>query len=126
MLDVDRFKAVNERLGHVGGDYVLRELTACVQGVLRKEDWLGRYGGEEFVVILPQTAGAGAVHLAERVRAAVKQHAFSYEGRPCPVTISLGVATALEAEPAGATELLGRASEKLLVAKRTGRNRVVG
>ena len=92
MFDIDRFKAINDDLGHLGGDFTLRELAACVKGSVRKEDLFARYGGEEFAVVLPETNPRGRSVVAERIRELVEQHPFQYEGKPYPVTISLGVA----------------------------------
>src|SRR5262249_53410153 len=93
MLDVDRFRVVNEELGHLGGDFTLRELAARIKGNVRKEELFARYGGEEFAVVLPETTREGAVNLSERLRTVVASQPFAYEDRSYHVTISLGVAT---------------------------------
>jgi diguanylate cyclase (GGDEF)-like protein len=125
MFDLDRFKAINDELGHLGGDFTLRELAACVKGSIRKEELFTRYGGEEFVLVLPETPLEGGVVAAERIRALVEKHPFLYEGKAYPVTISAGVAAT--AGEAGLTplDLIRQADEKLFEAKRLGRNRVV-
>src|SRR5579884_2788657 len=71
MFDLDKFKTVNDDLGHLGGDFTLREMSACVKNCVRKEELFARYGGEEFVVVLPETTGEGAVAVAERIRTMV-------------------------------------------------------
>src|SRR5262249_1351413 len=91
MFDLDRFKAINDQLGHLGGDYALRELTNCVKEAVRREELFARYGGEEFVIVLPETTLEGAADLAERVRRLVEQHPFQYEQITFQITISLGV-----------------------------------
>jgi diguanylate cyclase (GGDEF)-like protein len=125
MFDLDLFKKINDDLGHLGGDFTLRELAACVKGCIRKEELFARYGGEEFAVILPETTAAGAVNAAERIRSLIENHSFQYEDQNYQVTISLGVATTNGAEVLSPSELIRRADEKLYQAKREGRNRVV-
>lgn len=120
-IDVDHFKAINDRIGHPGGDYCLREVAAILRASLGEGDLLGRYGGEEFVVVLPGRAGAQARAVGEHLRAAVERHRFEYEGQLQPLTVSIGVATRLENEgsPDAAVE---RADKALYAAKHGGRN----
>ena len=126
MLDVDRFKAINDRFGHPAGDEVLRHVSATLRTTGRIEDVVCRYGGEEFAVIAPGTPEAGAVTLAERLRVALA-------AAPLPalaglaITASFGVATIGPADDASATpaSLLARADAGLYQAKQAGRNRVV-
>ncbi|HET6435049.1 MAG TPA: diguanylate cyclase [Xanthomonadaceae bacterium] len=120
-IDVDHFKAINDRIGHPGGDYCLREVAAILRASLDEGDLLGRYGGEEFVVVLPGRAGAQARAVGEHLRAAVERHRFEYEGQLQPLTVSIGVATRLESEgsPDAAVE---RADKALYAAKHGGRN----
>jgi two-component system, cell cycle response regulator len=125
LFDLDRFKSINDELGHLGGDFTLREMAACVKTCVRKEELLARYGGEEFLVVLPETNLEGALAVAERVRAMVEKHTFQYEGKAYPVTVSLGVAATNGDRPLTPCELIGEADEKLFRAKREGRNRVV-
>jgi diguanylate cyclase (GGDEF)-like protein len=124
MFDIDHFKAVNEDLGHLGGDFTLREIASVVKSCVRKEELFARYGGEEFVIVLPETNIEGGVVAAERTRDMVHKHAFQYEGKAYPVTISLGVAATDGERPLTPHELIGEADEKLFRAKREGRNRV--
>jgi diguanylate cyclase (GGDEF)-like protein len=122
MFDIDHFKAINDRLGHLGGDYTLRELAMCVQPLIRKEEVLARYGGEEFALVLPETGCEAAAHRAETIRQAVARHPFNYAGAPFALTISLGVAIADGETPTTFVELIRRADEKLYEAKHAGRN----
>ncbi|MFN2381006.1 MAG: diguanylate cyclase [Guyparkeria sp.] len=120
MLDIDHFKAVNDRFGHQAGDEVLRELVRRVNQCLRESDVHGRWGGEEFLVLAPHTNTQGAAEMAERLREAVAQSPFDSVG---PVTISLGVANYEAGETVERLE--GRVDKALYRAKEAGRNRVV-
>jgi diguanylate cyclase (GGDEF)-like protein len=124
MLDIDRFKSLNEDLGHLGGDFTLRELAARIKGTIRKEELFSRYGGEEFAIVLPETNRDGAVALAERLLRVIAQEPFVYEDRSYTVTISAGVATTLGEKPTSSVEIIRQADEKLYQAKHEGRNRV--
>jgi diguanylate cyclase (GGDEF)-like protein len=126
MVDVDRFKEINDRLGHICGDYTLRELASRVRNGLRREDLFARYGGEEFVVLLPETSRDGAMQTAERLRQAVEVHPFHYDGCQYPVTISLGVSATTGEQWLTSNELIEQADTRLYQAKRHGRNCVVG
>jgi diguanylate cyclase (GGDEF)-like protein len=125
MFDLDRFKSINDHLGHLGGDFTLREMSSLVKTCVRKEELFARYGGEEFLVVLPETTMQGAVAVAERIRSLVENHPFQYEGKAYPVTVSLGVAATSGERPLSPHELIGIADEKLFQAKGEGRNRVV-
>lgn len=120
MIDVDHFKRYNDELGHPAGDQVLREVAATVADALRSTDHLSRYGGEEFVAILPSTGVNAAVPVAQRVRQAVERHAWAGRG----VTISVGLATMIPSKSGDPQQLLQRADHALLQAKKRGRNRV--
>jgi len=124
MIDIDRFKAINEELGHLGGDFTLRELAARIKGSIRKEELFARYGGEEFAVVLPETPIEGAAILSERLVKVVNQQPFQYEDRSYTVTISAGVTTTMGEKNITTADLIRRADEKLYQAKREGRNRV--
>lgn len=119
MLDVDYFKPVNDRYGHKVGDQVLQGLTRLIQDELRTSDYLGRFGGEEFLLVLPETGMAGAQQLAERIRQRAAAESFPKVGT---VTLSLGVAELQAGEDPD--DLLRRADQALYTAKETGRNRV--
>lgn len=125
MMDLDHFKRVNDKNGHLVGDEVLRRFVDITQVCLRKEDLLVRYGGEEFCVLLPDEGEQGALVMAERIRYAVEHAAFRHGGKVLSLTVSLGVAELdLEADETLA-QLLARADEALYAAKHAGRNRVV-
>ena len=127
MLDVDFFKAINDTFGHLSGDRVLRELAACLKTRLRAQDMAGRWGGEEFLVVLPDTDTAGAWVLAEKLRAAVEHIRFTArDGRSIPLTISVGFHTLLPEWLGGADldALISSADQALYHAKQKGRNRV--
>src|SRR3954469_15323342 len=124
MFDIDRFKSINDAMGHLGGDFTLRELAACVKGSIRKEELFARYGGEEFVIVLPETTQESGTLVAERLRQVIERHLFQYEGKAYPVTISLGVAATAGDQTLTPHELIRVADEKLYQAKNAGRNRV--
>jgi diguanylate cyclase (GGDEF)-like protein len=125
LFDLDHFKNINDELGHLGGDFTLRELAACVKGSVRKEELFARYGGEEFIIVLPETDLQGALAVAERARSLVEKHPFQYEGRTISVTVSVGVATTTGESDLTPAELIRQADDKLYQAKEEGRNRVV-
>jgi two-component system cell cycle response regulator len=126
LFDVDHFKLVNDRHGHPAGDEVLRELGERAVRQVRSVDLVGRLGGEEFVVIMPETSLAGAVVVAERFRAAVADQPFVPRGlsEKVPVTVSVGIAVTGEGSDTIDT-LLKRADDALYAAKHAGRNRVI-
>jgi len=123
MVDIDKFKLINDRFGHPAGDRVLREVAEKIRSALREYDRVGRYGGEEFLVLLPGTGFDGALASAERIRLAVEEKPIDLEQTQHPVTVSLGVAT-IRKEEEGFQEVLKRADEGLYLAKEGGRNRV--
>jgi len=125
ITDIDHFKAFNDTHGHEGGDDVLREFARRVRGAVRGADLACRYGGEEFVVVMPDTTAEVAAQVAERLRAAVAAAPFmiSASGGAATVTTSVGIAT-LEKAGEGADALLRRADKALYQAKHNGRNRV--
>jgi diguanylate cyclase (GGDEF)-like protein len=122
--DVDEFKRVNDTYGHAAGDDVLKSVAKRLAGALREADFVGRYGGEEFVVLLPKTSGRDAHRVCERLRESVGSTPIVLEdGRAVRVTISIGLAS-LASGTASAMDLLRAADGALYVAKRSGRNRV--
>jgi diguanylate cyclase (GGDEF)-like protein len=124
MLDVDSFKEQNDAFGHDGGDAVLRELGRLLKDSLRKEDIPCRFGGEEFVLVLPDAALQDAARRAEQIREAAKQLSIPYQGRLIgPITVSIGVAAFPEHGDDPRT-LLQAADAALYQAKRGGRNRI--
>jgi len=122
MLDIDHFKAINDTHGHLVGDAVLRSLAAVLRKRLRPHDTIGRYGGEEFCAILPETDLPGAVTIAEELRLQVAAQPFAVEGREVRITVSIGVATLVPGMQA--EQLYKSADEMLYRAKRDGRNQV--
>lgn len=124
MCDLDHFKQINDKHGHGAGDIVLAGFGERVRQNLRGTDLAGRIGGEEFLLVLPETEVEGAVLLAERLRASLSDMPHMLPGGPIQVTCSLGVAQWVE-EDRDAGALLGRADEALYEAKRKGRNKVV-
>ena len=125
MIDIDRFKTVNDTHGHLCGDFVLRELAELLKDTVRKEDLFARYGGEEFVLVLVETNRDGAVQVAERIRETVANHQFRFESTPLRLTVSIGVMTTVGSPDVCTTVLIKAADEKLYLAKRAGRNKVV-
>lgn len=123
VIDVDRFKSVNDRYGHIVGDVVLTSVAQRIVSCTRTSDGVFRYGGEEFVVVLPSTPCDGAVLLAERICAEVESMTIDALPASARVTVSIGVAHYRPGE--SQVELLKRADDSLLAAKRAGRNRVV-
>jgi two-component system cell cycle response regulator len=126
LLDVDNFKLVNDGYGHLAGDAVLREVAARLTGTLRVEDVLGRYGGEEFLVVARDISLEQGAQLAERLRALLTASPIVFEGTPIAVSASFGVASlACCGDRREVETLLGLADARLYEAKRNGRNRVV-
>jgi diguanylate cyclase (GGDEF)-like protein len=124
-VDADRFKEVNERFLWPGGDLALVGLAGVLSGSLRVFDRVGRVGGDEFLVVSPQTDVAGAAALAERLRAAVAQTPVSHGGQAVAVTVSVGFAVAEAGETADWGELKRVAAQAAAAAKRAGGNRAV-
>lgn len=124
MLDIDHFKRVNDSHGHLSGDKVLQEVAACIVERVRAQDTVGRWGGEEFVVILPDTDVAGARTLAEQLRVAVERRRFTaLDGQALALTISIGL-HALSGDGEDNEDMVGAADRALYLAKENGRNRV--
>ena len=96
MFDIDHFKKINDKHGHLTGDYVLRELARRVRTRVRREELLARYGGEEFALTLPETSREQAMKVGEDLRRLVAAEPFEFEGDRIPVTISVGVGTTVE------------------------------
>jgi diguanylate cyclase (GGDEF)-like protein len=126
MFDLDHFKAVNDTYGHQAGDRVLEQMADILRETAREIDRVGRYGGEEFMVLLPETTIADATVFVERVRREVARHPFDIgAAEPLSMTISAGVATYPDARMTSPESLVRFADEALYAAKSSGRNRVV-
>ncbi len=122
ILDVDHFKRINDRFSHLVGDEVLRQIAAILSGLIRKSELLARFGGEEFVLLMPDVGSADAVILCERLRSAVEAWSWVEQNTQLQVTISIGIAsTDGTDEP---TAILAAADALLYQAKANGRNRV--
>ena len=125
-IDLDHFKQVNDTWGHLIGSRILRETGQLIQQVIRRVDFAARYGGDEFVVILPSTSKAGALVLAEKLRQRIGEHPFCGDtGTPVRVTASFGVATFPE-DGIDKQQLINRADLAMYRAKDAGRNNVLG
>jgi two-component system cell cycle response regulator len=125
ICDIDKFKLVNDNYGHQAGDSVLKEFAQLLKSEAREIDRVGRYGGEEFLLILSGTVLDAAVTFAERLREKVEGHTFSYTGGTLRRTMSCGVAASPHPRVKDQEALLRAADDALYVAKETGRNRVV-
>jgi two-component system, cell cycle response regulator len=125
LLDIDFFKNINDTHGHLAGDMALRTLGQLLRGNLRREDIVGRIGGEEFAVILPEIDLDGARVVAEKIRNLVAENTFKYDEITMQFTVSIGVVIQRR-EDTDPDELLRRADELLYTAKRSGRNKVSG
>ncbi len=125
LFDLDKFKQLNDQYGHLGGDSVLIELSARIRSLLRDTDWFGRYGGEEFGIVLTNTALEGALDVAERLCLAVSSSAVIFNEYSIHSTISVGVAQLNNLGERAHEMLISQADVALYNAKRNGRNRVV-
>jgi two-component system cell cycle response regulator len=122
MCDIDHFKSINDELGHLAGDHVLKEVAQLVKARLRPDDVLARYGGEELAIILPETDLRGGILIAEALRERIAGARFVFEDADIDVTVSCGVA---ELDPAWSShEFIHAADAQLYAAKHAGRNRV--
>jgi diguanylate cyclase (GGDEF)-like protein len=122
MADLDRFKSINDCHGHLAGDAVLREAARRLKSTARRYDSVGRYGGEEFLIVLPGCDASQAAVQAERMRQAIGATPFQTPSQPVPVTASLGVACCYNCAPGA---LVRKADDALYAAKAKGRNQVV-
>lgn len=124
MLDIDFFKKINDKCGHLAGDRVLAQLGPLIRSTVRMEDTFSRFGGEEFALLMPEMDLEGAVDVSNRLRKKIEEYKFKFQKLQIPVTVSIGVAQAIE----GMTkpeEFIQSADEKLYRAKYSGRNCVV-
>ena len=125
IIDIDRFKKINDTYGHLAGDYVLGQVASLIASDKRTEDLLGRYGGDEFIVMLRgKLEKSGAMGFCERIRKTVAVFPFTFDGQQIPVTLSTGLCFAMAHEQPDLEELIARADRALYGAKQEGRNRV--
>ena len=122
LFDLDKFKDLNDQYGHQGGDFVLIELSRLIGSLLRDTDLFGRYGGEEFGIILPDTGITGALQVANRICDTVAQHKMLFNQQTLKATVSIGVVSYFDQS---VDELIQRADTALYCAKRQGRNRAI-
>ncbi len=122
MLDVDKFKAINDTYGHPTGDAALKQLTQLCQNAGRSSEIVGRFGGEEFVLCCPDTDQAGAMALAERLRASIEDSTLNFDGSTLHYTASMGV-TSIQVDDKSLNDMLRRADQLLYYSKENGRNR---
>ncbi|MBI4405320.1 MAG: diguanylate cyclase [Deltaproteobacteria bacterium] len=124
MFDIDHFKQTNDTFGHLAGDYVLKETCNLIKNrMIRQQDALGRYGGEEFALVLRETPLHIAVDVAERIRSTIEKNNFNFDGKQIPVTISIGVVS-MDSTTKNFEDLIALADKALYDAKNQGRNRV--
>ena len=123
VIDVDKFKGVNDNFGHKAGDKVLKTIADVCSGSIREEDFFARYGGEEFVLLLPETGAQQAMVVAENLRTQIEMRKFHYANEPVNITISCGL-TEFDTTDTG-DSAFRRADKALYRAKEEGRNRVV-
>ena len=125
LIDIDDFKKINDTYGHLVGDCVLKELAKLLKKAFRKGDYIFRYGGEEFLVVMPSTGLNEAVKILERFRRIVERHLFRCEGREIKITVSIGVCSDIPKNGKSILSYVRCADMKLYKAKRSGKNRVV-
>lgn len=124
IFDIDWFKNVNDQMGHLAGDFALRELAVRVKEIVRREDLFARYGGEEFALVLVETNREQALEVAERIRTTIEKQVFRFEESEFRITVSMGLCWTSGDESLTTKEMIRRADEKLYEAKRAGRNRI--
>jgi diguanylate cyclase (GGDEF)-like protein len=124
LCDIDSFKEINDTHGHTCGDEVLKKVSKILKNSVRTNDIVGRYGGDEFLLVLPETSRGGAEELAERIRDTVQKEEIAVAGgKPITTTLSLGIAHFSDGGEAYVQELIDRADKALYTSKRTGKNR---
>ena len=125
MVDIDHFKAVNDSYGHQAGDHALKQTAICIRQIIRLEDILGRYGGEEFLLILPNSDEKNSLSVAKKIQKAMEKLVVEYNGTKIDLRLSLGVADNKTGLPSSVDELILNADKALYSAKRNGRNQAV-
>jgi diguanylate cyclase (GGDEF)-like protein len=124
-IDIDDFKKINDTYGHTAGDTVLKSFGLILKKYSRESDLVGRLGGEEFAITLPDTDSPGAVHLAEKIREAARETSIDYSGKTICYTISVGVSAADTQNQVDLDTLISQADSALYKAKNSGKNRVI-
>jgi diguanylate cyclase (GGDEF)-like protein len=125
MVDVDYFKAVNDKYGHLGGDYTLKRVAGILSGcIIRSSDWIARFGGEEFMICMPGAQLEVAKTLAEHMRQALESTVIRFNENEFNITASFGICSSKSTGSESVDELVAYADEKLYLAKKNGRNRV--
>jgi len=123
-VDLDRFKPINDKFGHFVGDIILRKVSSTIKGMIRKTDHIGRVGGDEFVILLPDTSEENAVTIAEKIRAMVELLKFEEKKYPeLSISVSLGI-SAVKEKQIGVDKLLDQADMALYTSKQKGRNQI--
>jgi len=130
ILDLDKFKFINDSYGHLAGDHVLKGFVKRVNSRIRNVDRLARFGGEEFVLVLPNTSQEGAQEISERIRQHIAESPFKVQGHNIDITVSIGVSESRASDvndnlKAAIDEIINRADSALYEAKNTGRNQVI-
>jgi len=125
VIDIDRFKLVNDTYGHQAGDHILKQVAAALNHVTRDDETMARYGGEEFCVLLEDAKLDGMMIVGERLRTAVEKLPIVFENQAIPVTISVGISMGTPTGKEFGLQLFAEADAALYQAKQTGRNKVV-
>ena len=125
MIDIDNFKQINDNYGHPIGDCVLREVASVIKNNLRKSDFVFRYGGEEFLVLLPATKLKDAIYVMEKIRKVIEKTPFLCDGSNIRLTVSIGIESVIPNEKTHVIDIIREADKKLYEAKRTGKNKTV-
>ena len=125
LLDIEHFKTVNDIYGHLAGDAYLVEMAGILRKFSRQYDIVCRYGGEEFIIILPETDLAAALYVAEKMRAHVEKTSLEYNDATIRTTISVGAVQMLPGKEETSDDIISRADKALYKAKETGRNRII-
>jgi diguanylate cyclase (GGDEF)-like protein len=123
MLDIDHFKDINDRYGHLVGDAILKEAVTIIKDSVRQVDFIGRYGGEELAIVLPETGKSYARVAAERIRHSLSQKPVNIYDESLQITVSIGI-SAYPQDGIRSKELIEKADRALYSAKERGRNRV--
>ena len=124
MIDVDDFKKYNDKYGHLFGDTILKEITAVFDHCIRTIDVLGRYGGDEFIILLPEANPDTAKVVAERIRKAVNEHSFMFKKKTLKVTVSIGIHYFEDLSNMDKKDFIEKIDQALYLAKTAGKNRI--